>query len=45
MNNQENNIAPRKVNLNICGGNRTMVDYEQVVGVPTPPVSYRNKPK
>ena len=44
MNNQENNIAPRKVNLNICGGNRTMVDYEQVVGVPTPPVSYRNKP-
>ena len=44
MENQQNNIAPRKVNLNICGGNRTMVDYEQVVGVPTPPVSYRNKP-
>tara|TARA_Y100000592_G_scaffold96945_1_gene166460 strand:- start:554 stop:1477 length:924 start_codon:yes stop_codon:yes gene_type:complete len=45
MENQQNNIAPRKsVNLNICGGNRTMVDYEQVVGVPTPPVSYRSKP-
>tara|TARA_A200000159_G_scaffold95897_1_gene89011 strand:+ start:1710 stop:2630 length:921 start_codon:yes stop_codon:yes gene_type:complete len=44
MNTEENNIAPRKVNLNICGGNRTMVDYEQVVRVPTPPVSYRSKP-
>ena len=45
MNNQENNIALRKsVNLHICGGNRTMVDYELVQSVPTPPVSYRNKP-
>jgi hypothetical protein len=44
MNNTENNITPRKINLNICGGNRTMVDYDQVVGVPTPAVSYRNKP-
>jgi len=45
MNNQENNITPRKsVNLNICGGNRTLVDYELVQSVPTPPVSYRSKP-
>ena len=39
MNQSENTtIAPRKVNLSICGGNRTLVDYDQVVGVPTPPV-------
>ena len=44
MENQQNNIAPRKVNLNICGGDRTMVDYGQVFRVPTPPVSYRSKP-
>ena len=43
MENQENNIAPRKVNLSICGGNRTLVDYDQVVGVPTPPVEFRKK--
>ena len=45
MNNEENtNIAPRKsVNLNICGGNRTLVDFEDVVGVPTPPKEYRKK--
>ena len=45
MNTEENNnIAPRKsVNLNICGGNRTLVEFDQVVGVPTPPVEYRKK--
>ena len=44
MNNEENtNIAPRKVNLSICGGNRTLVDYDKVVGVPTPSVEYRKK--
>jgi hypothetical protein len=43
MNNTENTIAPRKVNLSICGGNRTLVDYDQVVGVPTPPVEFRKK--
>ena len=44
MENQENNIAPRKsVNLSICGGNRTLVEYDQVVGVPTPPVEFRKK--
>ena len=32
-----------KVNLHICGGNRTLVDFDQVVGVPTPPVEYRKK--
>lgn len=42
MNNQENNS--QKVNLHICGGNRTLVDYEVVESVPTPPVSYRSKP-
>ena len=41
MNNQENNS--QKVNLHICGGNRTLVDFDQVVGVPTPPVEYRKK--
>jgi hypothetical protein len=46
MNNTENNDnAPRKsVNLHICGGNRTLVDFEQVQAVPTPLPSYRNKP-
>ena len=46
MNNTENTIdTPRKsVNLNICGGNRTLVDYELVKAVPTPPVEFRNKP-
>ena len=45
MNQSENIIAPRKsVNLHICGGNRTLVDYELVQSVTTPPVSYRNKP-
>ena len=45
MNTEENTtIAPRKsVNLNICGGNRTLVDFEDVVGVPTPPKEYRKK--
>jgi len=45
MNNEENNnIAPRKsVNLNICGGNHSLVELEQVVNVPTPPVEYRKK--
>jgi hypothetical protein len=45
MNNTENNnIAPRKVNLNICGGNRTLVDFERVQSVETPMPSFRNKP-
>ena len=36
--------TPRKsVNLHICGGNRTLVEFDQVVGVPTPPVEYRKK--
>jgi hypothetical protein len=45
MNNEQNTTtAPRKsVNLNICGGNRTLVDFEDVVGVPTPPKEYRKK--
>jgi hypothetical protein len=45
MNIEENTtIAPRKsVNLNICGGNRTLVDYDLVKAVPTPPVEYRKK--
>ena len=43
MNNTENNIAPRKVNLSICGGNHNLVDFDQVVNVPTPPVEYRKK--
>ena len=41
MNNTQNNS--QKVNLHICGGNRTLVDFDQVVGVPTPPVEYRKK--
>ena len=45
MNQSENTTnSPRKsVNLNICGGNRTLVEFDQVVGVPTPPVEYRKK--
>tara|TARA_Y100000361_G_scaffold131285_1_gene127849 strand:- start:686 stop:1615 length:930 start_codon:yes stop_codon:yes gene_type:complete len=45
MNNSENTTnTPRKsVNLHICGGNRTLVEYDQVVGVPTPPVEFRKK--
>jgi hypothetical protein len=45
MNNEENNnIAPRKsVNLNICGGNHSLVSLDQVASVPTPPVEYRKK--
>lgn len=45
MENSENTTnTPRKsVNLSICGGNRTLVDFDQVVGVPTPPVEYRKK--
>ena len=38
--------TPRKsVNLHICGGNRSLVDFEQVVGVPTPPIEFRKKRK
>ena len=46
MNTEENTTtAPRQsVNLHICGGNRTLVEYGEVEKVPTPPVSYRNKP-
>jgi hypothetical protein len=45
MNNTENTqVTPRKsVNLHICGGNRSLVDFEQVVGVPTPPIEFRKK--
>ena len=45
MNNEENNnIAPRKsVNLNICGGNHSLVPLEEIANVPTPPVEYRQK--
>lgn len=43
MNNNENNIAPRKVNLSICGGNHNLVNFDEVVNVPTPPVEYRKK--
>ena len=36
--------TPRKsVNLHICGGRNTLVEFDQVVGVPTPPVEYRKK--
>jgi hypothetical protein len=46
MNTEENNInAPRKsVNLHICGGNRTLVDFDQVQAVPTPLATMRSKP-
>jgi len=41
---ENNNIAPRKsVNLNICGGNHSLVSLDQVANVPTPPVEYRKK--
>ena len=45
MNTEENNnIAPRKsVNLNICGGNHSLVSLDDVANVPTPPVEYRKK--
>ena len=45
MNNEENTtIAPRKsVNLNICGGNHSLVSLDEVANVPTPPVEYRQK--
>ena len=44
MNNTQNTESNSpKVNLHICGGNRTLVDFEQVVNVPTPPVEYRKK--
>ena len=44
MNNTQNTESNSpKVNLHICGGNRTLVDFDQVVGVPTPPVEYRKK--
>jgi len=45
MNTEENTtIAPRKsVNLNICGGNHSLVSFDQVASVPTPPVEYRKK--
>ena len=44
MNNEENTqTTSPKVNLHICGGNRSLVDFEQVVGVPTPPKEYRKK--
>ena len=43
MNNENIQSTSPKVNLHICGGNRSLVDFEQVVGVPTPPVEYRKK--
>jgi hypothetical protein len=43
MNNENTQSTSPKVNLHICGGNRSLVDFEQVVGVPTPPVEYRKK--
>ncbi len=45
MNTEENNnIAPRKsVNLNICGGNHSLVSLDDVANVPTPPKEYRKK--
>tara|TARA_B110000305_G_C19245117_1_gene541929 strand:+ start:31 stop:885 length:855 start_codon:yes stop_codon:yes gene_type:complete len=42
MNNTENN-SPKKVNLTICGGNRTLVGFDEIVAVNTPPVEYRKK--
>ena len=46
MNTEENNNnAPRKsVNLNICGGNRTLVEFGKVQAVPTPLATMRSKP-
>ena len=43
MENQENTNS-QKVNLHICGGNRTLVDFDTVKAVDTPDVSYRSKP-
>lgn len=43
MNIQENIDSPRKVNLHICGGRNTLVDFEEVQNVPTPPVEYRKQ--
>lgn len=45
MNNEQNTTtAPRKsVNLNICGGNHSLVSLDRVANVPTPPVEYRKK--
>ena len=43
MNNENTQSTSPKVNLHICGGNRSLVDFEQVVGVPTPPKEYRKK--
>jgi len=43
MNNENIQSTSPKVDLHICGGNRSLVDFEQVVGVPTPPVEYRKK--
>ena len=43
MNNENTQSTSPKVNLHICGGNRSLVDFEQVVGIPTPPVEYRKK--
>ena len=46
MNNTENNqvVPTNRVNLHIMGGNRSIVDYGDVVNVVTPPVTYREKP-
>lgn len=46
MNTEENTTTtPRQsVNLHICGGHRTLVEYGEVEKVVTPPVSYRSKP-
>lgn len=43
MNNENTQSTSPKVNLHICGGNRSLVDFEQVVAVPTPPKEYRKK--
>ena len=43
MNNENTQSTSPKVNLHICGGNRSLVDFEEVEKVPTPPVEYRKK--
>ena len=43
MNNENIQSTSPKVNLHICGGNRSLVDFEEVEKVPTPPVEYRKK--
>ena len=43
MNNENTQSTSPKVNLHICGGNRSLVDFEEVSQVPTPPVEYRKK--